>query len=368
MKIAAIELTPYAIPFVQPRDPGTRRLREGLLVALRDTDGLCGYGEIAPLPGYSPETLSEAREAAETLRSSLLADPIFDTVEKLVQTVTDWFFVHAHPPAVVFGFETALSDLAARAVGLPLWRWLGGDDGGPVPVNGLLSGDLEQITRQFESTREYGFTTWKLKVGSLPPRDEVQRVTAVRRLIGPNADLRLDANASWTYADAQQILTELRLEHLDYVEEPLRPEERSRLSELAAATGVQLTLDETVIDFEEWHGCLSAVGFAVAVFKPTLAGGLFRVWHMARYRADQNTRVAITSTLETGIGLAACWHLAVALKRIARIGRVIPCGLATLDLLEQSGIEEELPIVNGHMSLPDGPGLGVTPNRELYRG
>jgi L-alanine-DL-glutamate epimerase-like enolase superfamily enzyme len=72
-------------------------------------------------------------------------------------------------------------------------------------------------------------------------------------------------------------------------------------------------------------------------------------------------RLVITTSLESGIGVAACLHLAASLG-----DGLMPCGLDTLGLLNDTLIAEDLPIVGGLMEVPTAPGLGVNPQLTRY--
>lgn len=370
VKILAIEFRGYTVPFARRLTAawGGSASRSGLLVLVRASTGAIGYGEIAPLNGYSPESLPEARRAATELARSVKGTSIPATFPALAEVTDRLGRSGPYPPSVLCGFEVALADLAAQQAGLPLCRWLGATCATRVPVNAVLSGPVEEIGRQIESLRQYDFGTWKLKVGGVAPEVDVARIGYTRQRLGRDAILRLDANGGWRFEQALAVLDGMDRWQVGYVEEPLLLDDVHRLADLFAATGIGFALDETVLDRVRWNELMAAEAVVAAIIKPTLVGGLSRAQALCEQVAAQEKQAVVTSMLETGVGLAACLHLSAALQPAASLSAPPPCGLATLDYLADSLITRQIPVVAGHLEVPTTPGLGVTPRRDITDG
>ena len=100
----------------------------------------------------------------------------------------------------ISAIDTALWDLMAKRRGLPLWRLLGGHDPHvPAYAGGIdLQFPLERLLRQTEDNLAKGFRAIKMKVGRERLAEDVERVAAMRELLGPDVPLMVDANMRWS--------------------------------------------------------------------------------------------------------------------------------------------------------------------------
>jgi L-alanine-DL-glutamate epimerase-like enolase superfamily enzyme len=171
--------------------------------------------------------------------------------------------------------------------------------------------------------------------------------------------LRLDANESWQLEEAITILSQCVPYDIQYVEQPLNAHNLSELRTLRQAIPIPIAVDEGVHNLESAHLILDCEVADILVIKPQLAGGLRIGQQMIQAASERGVGSVITSTIEAGIGLAAELHLAAVSPNVT-----LECGLATLPLLVDDLLAEELLVSNGCMSVPTGPGLGVDLDRQ----
>jgi L-alanine-DL-glutamate epimerase-like enolase superfamily enzyme len=153
--------------------------------------------------------------------------------------------------------DIALWDLNARAVGMPLWRYLGSHSTGTVKC--YASGgyyrpnkSAKDLGAEMRSYADKGFKAMKMKVGLLSPAEEEERVKAAREAIGPDLELFLDANNAWP--DLRTALTYLRrLEKYTpgWIEEPFSPDDIESHVRLAEATTIPVATGE--IEAGRWR-------------------------------------------------------------------------------------------------------------------
>ena len=306
MTVAGFDLLPYRLPLTEPVVwNGERRdVREGVLLRLEGADGAVGWGDAAPLPGFSAETLPEARaalgEAAGALvgraldpRQALGPGPLWDALDAL-----------APPASVRFALDLALADLAAQALGRTLPQALHPDPAVSLPLNGLvMGGDAVGAAR---ALAEAGYRAVKLKVGRQSVGEDVATVRAVRAALPDAVALRLDANRAWSWDEAMAFADGVRGVRLDFLEEPLQ--EAARMPELWHDTGLPLALDETV---QEEGGEAQVRGWAAAVvLKPTLVGGVARTLGLAAAARAVGVRAVLSAAFESGVGLRGVAALA----------------------------------------------------------
>jgi len=103
---------------------------------------------------------------------------------------------------------------------------------------------------------------------------------------------------------------------------------------------------------------LAAGAADILIVKPQLAGGLRAGRRIIQEALQQGLQCVVTSMLEAGVGVAGALHLAAASSEVT-----LECGLATLPLLEDDLLLDALPIQDGWMTVPAGPGLGVSLDR-----
>ena len=125
------------------------------------------------------------------------------------------------------GVETALADLRARTYGVPLARWLADQAGlpayapTPIPVNALLgAGSPDDLAREATSAAACGFRAVKVKVGR-DVADDGDRLGAVRAALGPEAELRIDANGAWNEQEAVAALATHAVHGVALCEQPV---------------------------------------------------------------------------------------------------------------------------------------------------
>lgn len=272
----ALALYRYSLPFRQPLMLKGQRLasREGLLVTINGQ-----WGEIAPLPGFSTETLADA--TAESL--ACLA-----AIER-GETATPTL------PSVQFGFDCARRSWPANLPALlPPYPLL---QGAPA----ALSANLENIVA---SWGDFPPARLKLKVARYAMEEELALINQlVTRL--PATKLILDANGGWTRAEARRFCSRLPLEHIDYLEEPCAA--FADTIAVAEATGVSIALDETLSRREKWHYHLQ---LKALVIKPTLIGSLSDCEALVKRAGACNLRVVISSSFESDLGLGLLARLA----------------------------------------------------------
>ncbi|MBF6606121.1 MAG: mandelate racemase/muconate lactonizing enzyme family protein [Chloroflexi bacterium] len=326
----------------------TRRLA---IVRLIAEDGLEGIGEVAGgepdgLPAPIPNGLVGRFAGLD------LADPA-----ELDERLREIERVPSIGRALRSALETAAVDLLARAAGVSVAASLAAGPYSRVPLNGLVGIDTpEAAARAAVTLTEAGFTCLKLKGGREQPMLLAERVRAVRAAVGPAVRLRLDVNGTWSgLTEAITAIEAVAGFDLEYIEQPLPPElGPGTLATLRCAVSVPLAADESVTDPEAARALLEAGAADVLVVKPARVGGIRQARRIADLAAAAGVPIVVSTLFETGIGVAAALHLAATLGDGGR-----EHGLATVGLLASDLLAEPLSIVDGSMTLPSGPGLGV---------
>lgn len=333
--IADVDLYRYELPFAGPvqLDGSLMQCRRGLLVRVVSNEGHVGWGEAAPLPGFSDESLEEVvRWAKRTLPR--WTGTALHRSESSVDSVLRGFRLEDRCPASLrFGWESAVLDLIAAQRGIPIQGVLG-PSRSTIEVNGLIEDPLDRGVEQSIELREVGYRTVKVKVGRGPVAEEIDAVREIGREIGEEVSLRLDANQAWSVETAVDFAKEITGVEVDYLEEPLA--DPSRLGTFARRAEFPIALDETTR--ERSPTILNEVnGVTTVVLKPTLLGGVCQTRRWSQVADENDVMVVLSASYESGIG----HRMLVAL---AATGPDVPAGLSTYDRLAADVLTPRFPL------------------------
>ncbi|MFC5136087.1 MULTISPECIES: mandelate racemase/muconate lactonizing enzyme family protein [Haloferacaceae] len=356
-----MRLRPFSLALASPLRTAREELteREGFLVAVGGpkADGeafgdarTTGIGEATPLPGWTeslPACEAALREAAAepTRQGAVLAD--LDARET---------------PAARHGLALALDDAAARDAGRSLAAHLAErvrrvdrselpEPAGSVPVNATVGdGAPESTAAAAERAVEDGYRCLKVKAGARTLEEDLDRLRSVRQAVGPAIALRVDANGAWNRSSARRALD--RLEPLDpaYVEQPLPAADLAGTADLRAASDVPIALDESLAE-RSVEAVLDSDAADVLVIKPMALGGPDRALDAALRARENGVDPVVTTTIDAVVARTAAVHVASA------VPDVLPCGLATAELLSSDLAADPCAIDGGRIEVPDGPGL-----------
>ena len=321
MNLARFDLYRFSLPLRGPLVLGgtTLRRREGVLLRLSGDDGLEGWGESAPLPGFSAESLDQAIVQLRRLAGPLIGREVKDDWTDRNGAFGRELERIAPASSVRFGLELAVWNLRADFSGKSLPELFARQPRARVPVNGLLSGSWDEVLEEAQRMNEAGYEAVKLKVGARTVAEDARLVRKLVEEPGNIISLRLDANRAWGYEQAAEFLR--GAPRFEYLEEPLA--DPALLPQLVREFGVPVALDESLVGMEpealEGHRYARAV-----VLKPTLLGGISNTLRMAGRALRLGMMPVVSSAYESGVGTAALVALA------AGIGdRPVPAGLDT---------------------------------------
>lgn len=355
MSLCRWKLFHYSLPLTEPLYLLGHEMHErtGLILRLHDeNDGTSvgdnyGEGEIAPLPGMHPETLSEAETQIRDYLSG----------NSLPVTCSAALF-----GSVNFGLDMALRTMfqSPNVSKFHSFKETAGNDPKPskidfkgqiFPVNGLAVGSGTVLEMECEELRNGGFKAVKLKVGRLTILQDIERVRLARKILGDEIALRLDANRAWEWEDALKFAEAVQDFNIEYCEEPLL--DSNKLEKLHLQTGMPLALDETLwyaptpkSDTPAKHVSLS--GIRALILKPSILGGWNNTKMWIEHAQKNGIHCVLSSCFESGLGLN--W---IAFMANELLSEKFPAGLDTSKWFEQDLIEPRFLIQNGNYVFPD---------------
>ncbi|MDR9417467.1 o-succinylbenzoate synthase [Gracilimonas sp.] len=343
----------YRIPFKRTFSSAGNQFthREGIIVCYTDEQGIEAYGEVAPLPGFSTESLNEVEQVLsvnkEHLEESIKSGNAKETLKLLHQ-------IHRFP-SLSFGLGTLIYDLEAKRENTSLLKYLFPDWDGTLKANGVVglkskSGTLADV----EHLSNNGFETIKIKIGQ-NIEEEIDHLKAIRKGY-PNIKIRVDANQSWDETEAIRNLKELENLSIEYCEQPIPAGNPESLKRVSDSTNIPVAADESIRNIQDAKELSEAESADIFIIKPMLYGA-FDDFFVTKEIVDTHLiDTVFTTSLETAIGRAAIAALAAGLgsPKYAQ-------GLATGSLLKNDIVKEDW-LDHAIINFPNQPGIGVVPD------
>lgn len=313
-----------AIPMRAPFSNATGTVVERRVVIVSVTDGIvAGWGEAAPYPGITPDTVDDAWATLE--RGSVLA------------------------PSAAAAIDEAMTDLSVRRDRTPLWKSIGGSHRSV--ATSIAVGLDEDPVRRVEET---GAAAVKLKIR---PHDDVSRVAALRAAL-PQLPVGVDANGSYRWEDRGSLL-ELDGFGIAYVEQPFAAGDLASHARLRDELVAPVALDEPIDSTSMAIKAIEAGAADILVVKPSRLGlTAARAIHDIALAAG--LRIKASGLIETAIGRAHT--LAIATLPAAVHSDVAAPSWYLDGSVERVGSEGR----RGCMDLSDLPGIGFEPDPEVF--
>ncbi len=289
--------------------------RDASIITLESDSGARGRGEVAPLPGFSADSVADCEQALNQLDLSDIPDYLAPGTALISELSRASSRLSPALRAARAGLEAALLDLWARATGQPAWALLPGATSAPTPrrVASLLMGEPEDLCEHAMSARARGVSAFKVKVGRAGLLErELAAVARLRAELGARVELRLDANRAWSAAEARLNLTRFAQSAPEFLEEPCA------FSELPALTPspIPLALDESLAELHVERIApaeLARLGVRCVILKPTLLGGFSACYAWAALARAIGAPVILSHAFEGPLGLAASAALALSI-------------------------------------------------------
>lgn len=387
MRITDVRTIPVEVKLSEPVYDAnyTMATKPALLVEVETDQGLVGLGEAAHFGGPMRST---SQVIENELRNYLIGqDP--RNVEYLWEMMHRRAYKHARGGiviAAISGIDIALWDLRGKMAGMPLWRLLGGyRQTVPAYATGgfyAASKGLEQLSLEMESYIKHGFRAVKMKVGRNPGIElsplrvmdnsgeclvtlaqDLERVAAVRKVIGADIKLMVDANGAWDVPTAVRMGRAMERYDIYWYEEPVSPDDIAGSAEVAAKVGIAVAGYETcsygIVDFNDYIKAR-----AVHFVQPDVAwaGGLTETLKIAHMAQAANLPLA-PHIHGSAVAVAAAVHLLGAIRNGSMAETVFPAHALMNELVKEPLLVDK----NGNITLSERPGMGIELDPEVVK-
>lgn len=352
MRIERVELKPCVL---RKEDPtwrfafGASPTTEGVIVTLISESGVRGYGYASATPhmGATREGLETALDCFVPLIEGRDVFAIEDTLLTLDRQ-------QPAPNQARAAIDCALHDLNARALNIPLYQLFGSKLRDYVPILRILSIKTPaEMAAQAKKLSTAGYRYLKIKLEGDVDED-VDRVRAIRREVGSDVRLTVDANQSYSVDDAIEALNQMAPFEIDIAEQPVNARDHEGLKRVTDSVPMTVEADESAASVSRVfelvrERCVDAVSLKL----PKL-GGLINTLAAARICEAGGVEYRMGAAVGSRLLSAQAMHLAVTLPGIA-----YACELGEFDRLLDDPFEG-IEIENGRLNLPDGIGSGVS--------
>jgi D-galactarolactone cycloisomerase len=276
------------------------------------------------------------------------------------------------PLQALSGMDIALWDIAGKSQGQPLYKLLGGAFRDRIPVYGygmMLQRVPELASRFAEESRKIaagGFKAIKMKIG-LGPWEDAKLVEAVRKAIGPEIRLMVDANHCYTAREAIPLGRELERLEVFWFEEPVAPEDYQGYRDLCLALDMNIAGGEA--EFTRWGFRHLIEGRCIDVLQPETCGlGGITEYLKVLALAHSHFVPVVNHVWGSAVAVAMNLHLLAALPDLPGGAHPVqpmleydttPNRFREELLKEPIGVLKQVKENGGWVGLPKGPGLGI---------
>lgn len=362
MLIQRIQPIAISLPLIKPVKMSFEEVRnaENLLVRLETRGGIVGWGEAASAPTMTGETLGSMVAAVRYLAEKLEGMPVGD-IGAIMTRAGQFLYGNNGAKAAI---EMALLDAHGQACGKPVYELLGSKRRDRIPALRLIgTGSTEGDIAETKQRLAEGYVAIKIKVGVASPEADAERARAVAAsVVNDDVLICTDANQAWTPEEAVRFVQAIADTRIEFFEQPVAGHDVEGMARVAAASRVKIGVDEglhSIDDLRRHHAMKAAQGCSLKTIK---LGGIYPVFEAARLCEQLDMKVNLACKIaEAGIASAGLLHLAASIP-------ALDWGVSlSSPYLADDIVADSIRLVDGHFTVPAGPGLGITVDEAKIR-
>jgi len=328
---------------------GTMHYAQNILIRIHTDAGYYGVGECSAFPMIVGETQATCFEMAKDFARLWKGKQALD-IQTRMRELHDFTAFNA---TIKSAFDMALHDMAAKAAGQPLYRFLGGEKK-PIETDLTIGIDTpEKMAETAVRFKSNGVRIIKVKLGK-NAKEDVERVRLIRAAVGDDMILRIDANQGWDFDSAHDALRLMDPSDIQFCEQPMRHWDDFRLPELRQSSPIKIMADESVFDHHDARRLIAAEACDYVNIKFAKSGGILEAARIDAVCAEHHIPCMMGGMLESRVALTAFAHFALAHDNIV-FHDMDTCMLGHKTDPVTGGVQ-----YNGYfLETPDTPGIGA---------
>ncbi len=375
MKITSVEAIPVSLPFKKPMVMSGSAVTAAhtVVVKLHTDEGITGVAECGDTSmwymGESQDSIFH--NVTKVFAPILLGEDPF-RIEVIVAKMDKAARMNNHSKAVI---DYALHDLMGKALGVPVYKLLGGLSNPKIKLAYVMSsGTPEQVAAQAKKLAAAGYGGLKLKVGANVVDDDVQMVAEVRKTVGSQVKIMTDTNGGWNYTQALRFLQAVGKYDVFLAEQPIPWWDHDGLARLRRKVDVPIFADESAQELNDLIKLYERDAIDGFFLKVPKAGGIHKSQKFVAIAQSMGLLVMTGCMINSGLGAAVEAHFLASMEWLGRIEQESIGPLNLYDLIETNGqaIPDDLGLgcpkyEKGYLYPPEGPGMGIELNEAAVK-
>jgi L-alanine-DL-glutamate epimerase-like enolase superfamily enzyme len=337
---------------------------EYVLVEIETDEGVTGVGEAQVDIGFFGHTLEEVQVAIDDYLGPQLIGKDPSDREHLMGLID-----YRGNSCAKSGIDLALHDLVGKSLDVPASTLIGGRNRSRIKVAlEIAGGPPEEMAKECLRFMDQGVRAFKPKIGGDPARD-ADRLRAIREAVGPEVSIRADANQGYTPKEAIRLcrLAERYGVDLELLEQPVTAWDLQGMALVRRSVDTLIEADEGCYTIYDAMQIVRHEAADVLNIKIGKAGGLYHAKKIAAIAEAAGLKCVLGTAFGLGVEMAAKLQLAASTAMVTDAVEFTEIGLH--DNLLAAPFDERfaLPLEDGCLPVPEGPGLGVTLAEEKVR-
>jgi L-alanine-DL-glutamate epimerase-like enolase superfamily enzyme len=376
MKITKIECIPVSMPFAKPivMSGGSAKCADAVVLKIHTDEGITGVAETGDTSlwymGESQDSIMSNIANIFAPQILLGEDPF--NIEKIVARMDKAARANNQSKAVV---DYALHDLMGRALGVPLYKLLGGLSNPKIALAFVMSsGTAAEVGAEGKKLVKAGFKGLKLKVGARTPDEDIELVGALRQAVGNKIKIMIDANGGWVYHQALYVLQRVAKYDVYVAEQPVPWWDIDGLARLRRKVDVPIFPDESAKELNDLIKIIEKEAADGLFLKVPKAGGILKAQKWVAIAQAANLPVMCGCMIDSGLGAACTAQFLAATEWIGKIEQeaIGPLNLYNISDTVSTPLKNDLAMKvpryeNGFLYPPEGPGIGVELNEAAVK-
>lgn len=353
MNIIAIHIAQLTIPLIRPFITAVRRTEcvDDVVVMIKTDRGNIGYGSAASTPAITGDTTESIITAIKNILGPQLIGRNISELNLMLQMNNQAIAGNTSAKAAI---DIALHDLFAQYCGLPLYKMLGGNTNSTNSCITISVQGIDAMVRDAIDLVDQGHQTLKIKLG-LNPIEDIERVYAIRKAVGSDITLLVDANQGWSYEDSLMVIAAFKQRSLNIplVEQPISAKDLPSLKKISVQVDCSIIADEACFSSEDALNIAkinACDGINIKLMKSGGIGNAQAIYNIAK---TAQMEIMVGCMLESPIGVSAIASFALSKPDISY------ADLDPIYLIRDNYILGGAQRVGNKIMLSEKPGLGI---------